>query len=339
MLDDRFYVSHGPLLISEIIEGLGVTLPDPKFLDETISCMTRLEAGKPGSITFIGSKKSLKLLKRSKATACFVTEELAHYVGAEHIIPLVTKTPRAHFARSMAKFGYVKTLEGTSGAAQIAKSAKVHQSVVIGAGAIIGENVTISPNTVIGPGVSIAQGCSIGPNVSIQAALIGKNCVLKASVVIGGRGFGVDRDEIGMIDIPHFGRVIIGDDVQIGANSCIDRGQLGDTILDDCVKIDNLVQIAHNVEIGEGSCLAAFTGISGSCKIGRNVMMGGAVGLADHLEIGDNVFIAARSGVMHNIPEGEKWGGTPAQPMGDWMREIATMRRQARRARKTADGS
>jgi len=120
---------------------------------------------------------------------------------------------------------------------------------------------------------------------------------------------------------------------RIGANSCVDRGQLGDTRLGDDVKIDNLVQVAHNVEIGQGSRIAALGGISGSCKIGRNVMLGGAVGIADHISIGDNANIAAGSGIMKDIPSGEYWGGSPAQPMKSYMREVATMRRLARKSR------
>lgn len=337
MLDDRFYVSHGPLTVADLIEGLEVTLPDPKFLDETISHAARLETAQPGSVTFLGSKKSIAELENSKATACFVAESLSHYVGAKHIIPLISRHPRAHYARAIARLGTPKTLETTQGQAKIASSAIVHSSVIIGADAVIGEHVTIAPNCVIGPGVVIGTGCRIEANVSIQATVIGDRCTIKAGAVIGGRGFGVDKDENGTLDIPHFGRVRIGHSVAIGANSCIDRGQMGDTILGDDVKVDNLVQIAHNVEIGNGSRLAAFTGVSGSCIIGRNVMMGGAVGLADHLEIGDNAQIAARSGVMHNIPEGEVWGGTPAQPIKDWMRAVAMTRKLGRKTKKSSN--
>lgn len=333
MLDDRFYVSRGPLTIADIIEGLEVMLPDPKFLDETITHTSPLSGALAQSIVFVASKKALKDIADCKATACFVTEPLSGDVGAQHIIPIISKTPRAHFARAMALLGEQKRLDFNGDEPNVSASSDIHPSAVIGCGATIGGSTVISPNCVIGPGVEIGENCHIGPNVTIEAAILGNNCIIKAGAVIGGSGFGVDNDERGSVNIPHFGRVIIGDNVSIGANSCVDRGQLGDTRLGDDVKIDNLVQVAHNVEIGQGSRIAALGGISGSCKIGRNVMLGGAVGIADHISIGDNANIAAGSGIMKDIPSGEYWGGSPAQPMKSYMREVATMRRLARKSR------
>ena len=337
MLDDRFYVSRGPFTIADIVEGLEVKLPDPKFLDETITYPAQIEGAKPGAIIFVGSKKSLSKLENCKATACFVTEELSHHIGALHIIPLITRYPRAHFARAMEKLGSLKTLLNGEGATKNPDSPQIHKSVFIGANSEIGSNVSIGPNSVIGPGVIIGEGSSIGPNVTIETAMIGKNCEIKAGAVIGGRGFGIDKDEHGVVHVPHFGRAILGDNVQIGANSCIDRGQLGDTVLGDNVKLDNLVQIGHNVSIGEGSRLAAQVGVSGSCSIGENAMIGGAVGIADHIDIGNNVHIAGRAGVMSNIPDGEYWGGTPAQPMKRFMREVAMTRKLARKSKKASN--
>lgn len=334
MLDDRFYVSHGPLTIADIIEGLEVELPDPKFLDETISHVAQLVDAEPGAIVFLASKKSIEQLENCKATACFVNETLSHHVGTKHIIPLITKFPRAHFGRAMSRLATLKTVASTTGEASVSNSAMVHPSAIIGAGSVIGDNVTIGANSVIGPGVEIGARCDISSNVTIEATQMGRDCVIKAGAVIGGRGFGIDKDESGTLNLPHFGRVIMGDNVQVGANSCVDRGQIGDTKLGNDVKLDNLVQIAHNVEIGDGSRLAAQTGISGSCKIGRNVMMGGSVGMADHINIGDGAQIAARAGIMHDVPAGEFWGGTPAQPMRDFMREVATVRKMARKSKK-----
>lgn len=327
MLDDRFYVAHGPLTIADIIEGLDVSRLDPPFLDEEIVRPTQVEGALSGDVTFIQSKKTLAGLETCRATACFVTEDLAEHVGEKQIIPLVTSTPRAHFARASARLVSLKSWQDKGPEPQIARSAIVHPSAIVCDGAVIGERAVIGPNCVIGPGCVIGDDCVIEDNVSLKASVMGAACVIKPNAVIGSRGFGIEGDTSGVINIPHFGRVIIGDRVQIGAGSCVDRGQLGDTVLDNDVKLDNLVQIGHNVNIGEGSCLAAQTGISGSCKIGRGVMMGGAVGLADHLYIGDNVSIAARSGVMHDIPEGETWGGIPAQPIKRFMREVAYLRR------------
>ena len=331
MLDDRFYIAHGPVSLQDLIMGLEAELLDPKFQDEMIYRACPVAGAAVGSIVYLSDKKSLNDLKSCKATACFVSEDLSASVGAQHIIPIISKTPRAHFARALALLATRRTLSSETGTAQIAKSASVHSSAVIGAGAIVGNDTTVAPNVVIGPGVKIGRGCIIGANVSIMCTVMGNNCVVKASAVIGGRGFGVDKDESGFVDIPHIGRVVIGSNVHIGSNTCIDRGQLGDTILADDVKIDNLAQIAHNVEIGQGCLIAAQAGIAGSCKIGSNVIMGGNVGMVDHIVIGDNVQIAARAGVMHNIPAGEVWSGIPAQPIRDHMRMVAVTRKLARK--------
>lgn len=329
MLDDRFYVAHGPLTIADIIEGLDVSRLDPPFLDAEITHPSSLEGATLGALSFIQTKKALAGLETCRATACFVSEELAEHVGTKHIIPIISATPRAHFARASARLATLKRWHDAGANPKIASSAKIHSTATICAGAVIGARAVVGPNSVVGPGCIIGDDCEIEENVSLKSAVLGPACVVKSGSVIGGRGFGIEGDVQGIVNIPHFGRVIIGERVQIGANCCVDRGQLGDTVLSDDVKLDNLVQIAHNVSIGPGSCLAAHTGISGSCTIGRNVMMGGAVGLADHLTIGDDVRIAARSGLMHDIPDGETWGGFPAQPIKKFMREVAYLRRTA----------
>lgn len=338
MLDERFYISHGPLSLSDIIEGLKAELLDPKFYDELITHAAPCRGAKVGSVTFLNSKKDLSNLSECKATACFVSDTFAKDVGQEHIIPIITDTPRAHFSRAITKLTSRRELGKSEGAAQIAKTANIHASAIIGAGAIIKSGVRIGPNVVIGPGVVIGEHSQIQAGAVIECAVLGSHCNVKPNAVIGGRGFGVDSDEAGLVDIAHIGCVLIGDRVQIGANSCVDRGQIGNTVLGNDVKLDNQVQIAHNVHIGDGCRIAAQTGISGSCHIGSHVFMGGAVGLADHITVGDNARIAARSGVMHNIPAGEVWSGLPAQPIRDHMRLVAVTRKlAAKRGKKKAD--
>ncbi|MEP3891538.1 MAG: UDP-3-O-(3-hydroxymyristoyl)glucosamine N-acyltransferase [Hellea sp.] len=334
MIDTRFYISRGPLTLAELIDGLATSLPDAKFGDEIISSGAILAESQPQQICFLDNKRHKDQALTAKATACFVTERLAEVVGAQHIIPIVTKTPRAHFARAMERLAARKTLASSEGAAKIAKTAKVHSSAVIGAGAVIEEGAEISPYAIIGPGVQIGANTVIGPHVDIRCAIIGQGCKIKPSAVIGGAGFGVTGDENGMLDIPHLGRVIIGDRVSIGSQSCVDRGQIGDTVLGDDVKVDNLVQIAHNCTIGAGTVIAGHTGISGSCTVGSGVQMGGNVGLADHITVGDGVSIAARSGVMNNIPAGEVWAGVPAMPFRDFMRFVSTTRKLSQKPKK-----
>lgn len=334
MIDTRFYISHGPLSLADLIEGLAAELPDPKFGEENISSGAILSKSLPGQICFLDNKRHKEQALTAKATACFVTERLADIVGAQHIIPIVTKTPRAHFARAMKKIASRKTLATSEGEAKIAKSARVHNSAVIGVGAVIQEDAEVAPYAIIGPGVHIGASTVIGSHADISCAVIGENCNIKPSTVIGGAGFGVTGDENGVLDIPHLGRVIIGDRVSIGSQSCVDRGQIGDTIIGDDVKVDNLVQIAHNCIIGEGTVIAGHTGISGSCIVGKGVQMGGNVGLADHLKVGDGASIAARAGVMHDIPAGEVWSGIPAMPIREHMRLISTTRKLSQKPKK-----
>jgi len=334
MIDTRFYISQGPFTLVDLIEGLTAELPDAKFGEEEVSSGNILSESLPGQICFLDNKRHKEQALTAKATACFVTERLAEVIGAQHIIPIVTKTPRAHFARAMNKMAVPKTLASSEGEAKIAKSALVHSSAIIGAGAVIEDGAKIAPYAIIGPGVHIGAGTVIGSHADVSCAIIGKNCKIKPSAVIGGAGFGVTSDENGMLDIPHLGRVIIGNRVSIGSQSCVDRAQIGDTIIGDDVKLDNLVQIAHNCAIGAGTVIAAHTGISGSCSVGKGVQMGGNVGLADHIKVGDGASIAARAGVMHDIPAGEVWSGIPAMPIREHMRLISTTRKLIQKPKK-----
>ena len=334
MIDTRFYITSKPINLGELTAPLICNLPSAKFDEELINSVSGLVNSKPGQITYLESKRQKHNLDSARATACFVSENLAPLVSEKHIIPIISKTPRGHFARIASRFATPRKLAEKPGTAKIAQTAIVHNSAVIGGGAIIGDKAEIAPYAVIGPGVEIGAGSYIGAHSHIECAVIGRDCRIKAQVVIGGAGFGVTQDETGIIEIPHFGRVIIGDRVSIGSQSCVDRGQLGDTLLGDDVKIDNLVQVAHNVTVGAGTVMAGHVGVSGSCIIGKGVQLGGNVGLADHINVGDGASIAARSGVMHDVPAGEVWSGLPALPIREHMRMVSAMRRFGKRPKK-----
>ena len=311
-MNPRFYRSAGPLPLAELVAGLSVDMPDGKVREDTVSRVAPLGKSQPGDLCFLEGKAHVKALEGAEATACFVAPDLAPEVGKRGIVPLITASPKAAFARTLERL-FTRVDEGE---AKIDSTADVH------------------PTAVIGPGVRIGARTRVGPYCVVEFADIGEDCELKAHAVIGGNGLGVAGDSDGLVDMFHVGTVSIGDRVRIGSQSCVDRALMGETVLEDDVKLDNLVQVAHNCRVGARTICASFVGISGSCNVGTDVKMGGQVGLADHLTIGDGATLLAKAGVMHDVPAGETWLGQPAQPAKQFMREVATLRKLAKPARR-----
>ncbi len=219
--------------------------------------------------------------------------------------------------------------------ARIGGDVALAPGVVIGASAEIGDRTRIGPNTVIGRGVAIGRECEIAGNVWISHSLIGDRVQILPGAQIGQPGFGFASDTSGHIKIPQLGRVIIQDDVEIGACTTIDRGALGDTVIGEGTKIDNLVQIGHNTRTGRNCIIVAQTGISGSCEIGDFVVLGGQAGIADHAHIGDGARVAAKSGMPPgDYPGGADYGGYPVRLAKEWRREVATLALLARRRKQ-----
>jgi UDP-3-O-[3-hydroxymyristoyl] glucosamine N-acyltransferase len=329
MIDHHFYTISPARSLQEICDRLGVVLPVEGAADEMIDRPAGLGVSEPGCLTFFSDKKRKAQLGTAKATACLTTEKLLPFVAETGMIGLVVKNPRAAFARLSAQM--VRESASETGASAIDTTAKIHPSATIGSAVSIGSETVIGANCVIEDGVTIGSNCVIEPLVRVCFTRMGNNCQIKSGAIIGGAGFGVVEDETGIFNVPHFGRVMIHDNVSIGSNSCIDRGQLGDTVLSDDVKIDNLVQIGHNVFIGEGTRIAGQSGISGSCVIGKKCLLGGGASLADHITLGDGAIIAAYAGIMADVPAGEMYSGIPAMPVREHMRNVATLKKLAKR--------
>ncbi|RIJ28918.1 UDP-3-O-(3-hydroxymyristoyl)glucosamine N-acyltransferase [Henriciella algicola] len=333
--DSRFFRFLGPLSLGELATATGAELRgDADAVATNVAAAARARGGEV--CYYEGKKRPAADAISAEAAACFVREEFADAMP-DGVAALVTPLPRyAHAvaARRLIQFRDWGDVVEPHEATNIHPSARIAPTAHIGEGAAIGDRSIIAPNAVIGPGVQIGRDCVIGANVSIQCALIGNNVKIYSGARIGEAGFGVMPGPGGAEDAPQFGRVIMQDGVTIGANSCVDRGAFDDTIIGENTKIDNLCQIAHNVVLGRNVLMASFGGISGTVTVGDGVQLGGRVGIADHVVVGEGAQIAASAGVFREIPAGETWGGTPARPVRDWMREIAWVQKQTSRERR-----
>ncbi len=333
MIDARFFEALGPLPLGELARLAGAELEGDG--DVAIAAVAPLDRAGPGELSFLADRRYLPGLRTTRAAAVLVTS--AHAGEApEGVARLLTPEPQAAYARASARLHALRRHPEDSAAvhplARLEPDVRLGPGAVVGPGVEIGEGTEIGAHAVIGPGVRIGRHARIGPHAVIGCALIGDRVRILAGAVVGEAGFGVAGSREGALDMPQLGRVILQDGVTVGANSCIDRGAYADTVIGENTKIDNLVQVAHNVVIGRSCVLAAHTGISGSVTVGDGVMFGGRAGIADHVHIGAGAKIAAASGVMKNVPAGEVWGGSPARSLRKWMRETAWLAAQAKKA-------
>jgi len=325
--------------VGDVAAAIGADLPDASYAKVVLTGVAPASASAPGRLIYIDSQRNAGLLPATRAAAVLCTASVAAKVPAG-VAVLISAHPQLAFAAAerllYPEFDRPRAItgeEGISPAAHVSPKANLEAGVIveagatIAAGASIGEGTIVAPNAVIGPNVQIGRNGYVGAGATVQYALIGDRVVLHPGVRIGQDGFGYAPGRQGPEKIPQIGRVIIQDDVEIGANTTVDRGAIADTVIGERTKIDNLVQIGHNVTIGRCCLIAGQVGISGSVSIGNYVMIGGGAGLKDHLTIGDGAQIAARSGLMEDVPAGAKWGGFPAGPIKVFLREAAQSKR------------
>lgn len=303
--------------------------------DQKIYDVADLLSATSSHLTYVESPKWQQDLQQTQAGVCIVNQQCLAFVP-KNITVLCHPIPSLAFAKIMRHlYPDEKPSASIHPTALIDPTADIHPTATIGPGVVIGPRVCIGQQTileayvVIGRDVIIGDHCSIGPHVSIQFSFIGNRVTILPGARLGQRGFGFAHGEKVPIAIPHIGAVIIGDDVEIGANTTIDRGKLGNTVIGQGTIIDNLVMIGHNVQVGQNCIFCGQVGISGSTIVGDHVVMGGQVGIADHVKIGNKVSLGAQSGVMKDINDGETLIGSPVVPMRQYMRQVIALKKLA----------
>jgi UDP-3-O-[3-hydroxymyristoyl] glucosamine N-acyltransferase len=337
-----FFVRSAPLRLVELAHRLGASLAPSADGESLIEDVRPLAEAQPQHLSFLDNRKYMPQLGETRAGACLIAAEFADRVPPG-TAALALKAPYRGFAMALQIF-YPDALQPKAAmvaageplvhpSARIAEGALVEPGAVVGREAKVGRGTTVAAGALVGYRVVVGEGCYIGPGVSLTHAIVGNRVILHAGVRIGQDGFGFAMGPQGHLKVPQIGRVLLHDDVEIGANSCVDRGALKDTVIGQGTKIDNLVQIGHNVVIGKHCVIVGQTGISGSTELGDFVVMGGQSGAVGHIKVGSGAQIAGGGHAKDDVPEGARMGGTPAVPMAEWARQIAALKRLGRRPR------
>jgi UDP-3-O-[3-hydroxymyristoyl] glucosamine N-acyltransferase len=335
--DSRFFTVVGPFTVAEVAARSGAQLADPAFADRLLRDVAPLETAEAEHLTFLDNRKYLEAFRRTRAGAALVRPDVVQSARAGLAL-LLTPDPYSAYARAAQAF-YPDPLPapGIDASAVIDPTARlgvdctVEANAVIGPRAEIGRRCHIGASSVVGAACMLGEEVRVGANVTLSYCLIGSRVRILPGARIGQDGFGFAIDPRGYIKVPQLGRVIVEDDVEIGANTTIDRGTGPDTVIGAGTMIDNLVQIGHNVQVGRGCVLVAQSGIAGSTRLGEFVMIGGQCGLIGHLSIGAGARIAAGSGVMRDVAAGESVMGYPAVPIRQHHRMTALLRRWAKK--------
>lgn len=341
MSDPHFHTAAMELSVADIAKLTGAALPVDVAPDRRVTGIAALDRAGPGDLSFFDNQRFAHQFAATRAGVCLVSPRLAPATPdlAGRSVILVVREPYRAFV-TVARALFPSALrpsslfpgDGAAIGATVHPSARLEADIRIDPGAVIGPHAEIGEGSVIGagaavgPGVRIGRGCAIGAGVTLTNALLGDRVVIHPGSQIGQDGFGYLPGPKGHQKVPQLGRVIIQDEVEIGANCTIDRGASRDTVVGEGTKIDNLVHIAHNVTVGRHCLIVAQCGIAGSATLGDFVMLGGQVGVSDHITIGDGAQVGAQSGVIGDIPAGERWFGYPAMPGRDYLRRLASRR-------------
>jgi UDP-3-O-[3-hydroxymyristoyl] glucosamine N-acyltransferase len=333
--DPRFFIRTGPHSLAAVVDAAQAEAPPRRLM---LHGVAPLQTAEPTDVSFLDNKKYAPVLEETRAGAVIVHPDMAARVP-ETAVAIVTTEPYIAWARVAALFHPLPPARpGIHPSAILAPDATVDASaevgpmVVIGSRAEIGPRCRIGPSAVIGDGVVLGADCRIGAQATVSHALLGMRVVVYPGARVGQDGFGFGITSEGFVSIPQLGRVVLEDDVEIGANTTVDRGSLHDTVIGAGSRLDNLVQIGHNVRLGRGCVIVAQAGISGSTILEDNVMVAGQAGLTGHLRIGRKARIGAQAGVMADVPAGADVVGSPAQPVREFFRHVATLRRLVREA-------
>lgn len=343
MADPRFFTHSGPFRLHELARLTGAELVEGADLEQLFQDVAPLDVATAEDVSFLDNPKYVASFKESRAGACFVHPK--HKDAApKGMVLLLTENPYLAYAIAAAAFYPAHRANGeVSARAHIDQTATLGEGTQVDAGAfigkhcIIGQHCHIGPNAVLMDGVVVGDNTSIGANATLSHTVVGKHCILHPGVHLGQDGFGFAKSPKGAVKVPQLGRVVVEDFVEIGAGSCIDRGAGPDTIIGMGSKIDNLVQIGHNVKLGRSVIVVSQVGISGSTEVGDGATIAGQVGVAGHIRIGKGATIAAKSGVAGSIPDGEVYGGIPAMPAQIWRKQVATLALMTRKRRTKND--
>jgi UDP-3-O-[3-hydroxymyristoyl] glucosamine N-acyltransferase len=336
--DPRFFARTGPHSLAAVAAAAGGRVAShPAAAEATLlHGIAPLQTATAGQVSFLDNRRYAALLAESQAGAVILHPELADRV-CNGSVAIVTAEPYAGWARVAALFHPEPPVRpGIHPAAAVDPAARIDATAEIGPFAVVGPDAEIGPRCRIGAGAMIGAGVVIGPDsrigsqATVSHALVGARVHVYPGARVGQEGFGFAITAAGFLTVPQLGRVILEDDVEIGANTTIDRGSAHDTIIGAGSRLDNLVQIGHNVRLGRGCVIVSQAGISGSTVLGDHVMVAGQAGLTGHLRIGRKARIGAQAGVMADVPDGADVVGSPAQPVREFFRQVATLRRLAR---------